>query len=51
MRILKLPDVRERLLAQSAEPIGSTPEQLATILAGDIAKYARVIRESGYKPE
>ena len=51
VRILNLPDVRERLLAQGAEPIGSTPEQLATILAGDIAKYARVIRESGYKPE
>lgn len=51
VRILKLPDVRERLLAQGAEPIGSTPEQLASILTGDIAKYARVIRESGYKPE
>ena len=51
VRILNLPDVRERLLAQGAEPIGSTPEQLASILAGDIAKYARVIRESGYKPE
>ncbi len=51
VRILKLPDVRERLLAQGAEPIGSTPEQLASILAADIAKYARVIRESGYKPE
>jgi tripartite-type tricarboxylate transporter receptor subunit TctC len=51
VRILKLPDVRERLLAQGAEPIGSTPEQLAAILAQDIAKYARVIRESGYKPE
>jgi tripartite-type tricarboxylate transporter receptor subunit TctC len=51
VRILKLPDVRERLLAQGAEPIGSTPEQLAAILAQDIAKYARVIKESGYKPE
>ena len=51
VRILKLPDVRERLLAQGAEPIGSTPEQLAAILAQDIAKYAKVIRESGYKPE
>jgi tripartite-type tricarboxylate transporter receptor subunit TctC len=51
VRILKLPDVRERLLAQGAEPIGSTPEQLAAILAADMAKYARVIRESGYKPE
>lgn len=51
VRILKLPDVKERLLAQGAEPIGSTPEQLAAILAADIAKYAKVIRESGYKPE
>ena len=51
VRILKLPDVKERLLAQGAEPIGSTPEQLAAILAADIAKYSKVIRESGYKPE
>lgn len=51
VRILKLPDVKERLLAQGAEPIGSTPEQLAATLAADIAKYAKVIRESGYKPE
>ena len=51
VRILKLPDVKERLLAQGAEPIGSTPEQLAAILSADIAKYAKVIRESGYKPE
>ncbi len=51
VRILKLPDVKERLLAQGAEPIGSTPEQLSAILAADIAKYAKVIRESGYKPE
>ncbi len=51
VRILKLSDVRERLLAQGAEPIGSTPEELAATLAADTAKYARVIRESGYKPE
>ena len=51
VRILKISDVRERLLAQGAEPIGSTPEELATILAADTAKYAKVIRESGYKPE
>ncbi len=51
VRILKLTDVRERLLAQGAEPIGSTPEELAATLAADTAKYARVIRESGYKPE
>ena len=51
VRILKIADVKERLLGQGAEPIGSTPEELATTLAADMAKYAKVIRESGYKPE
>jgi tripartite-type tricarboxylate transporter receptor subunit TctC len=47
VRIINLPDVKERLLAQGAEPIGSSPEQFATVLAGDIAKYAKVIKASG----
>ncbi len=51
VRILKIADVKERLLGQGAEPIGSTPEELATTLAADMAKYAKVIRESGSKPE
>ena len=50
-RIVNLPDVRERLLQQGAEPIGGTPEQLSATQQADIAKYARVIRESGFKPE
>jgi tripartite-type tricarboxylate transporter receptor subunit TctC len=51
VRIVNLPDVRERLLQQGAEPIGSTPEQLAATQLADTAKYAKVIRESGFKPE
>ncbi len=47
VRIINLPDVKERLLAQGAEPIGSTPEQFALVLASDIAKYAKVIKASG----
>ncbi len=47
VRIINLPDVKERLLAQGAEPIGSRPEQFAAVLANDIAKYAKVIKASG----
>jgi tripartite-type tricarboxylate transporter receptor subunit TctC len=51
VRIINLPDVKERLLLQGAEPIGSTPEQLAAVLANDIAKYAKVMKAAGVQPE
>ena len=51
VRIINLPDVKERLLLQGAEPIGSTPEQLAAVLANDIAKYAKVMKVAGVQPE
>jgi tripartite-type tricarboxylate transporter receptor subunit TctC len=51
VRIVNLPDVRERLLQQGAEPIGSTPEQLAATQQADIAKYARVLKDAGVRPE
>ena len=31
VRILELPDVKERLIAQGAEPVGDTPEQFAQV--------------------
>ena len=51
MRIVRLPDVREKLLQQGAEPVGGTAAELAATLQSDIAKYARVLREAGVKPE
>ena len=51
VRVLHLADVKERLVAQGADPIGSTPEQFAAVLARDIAKYAKVMKDSGTQPE
>ena len=50
-RIVSLPDIREKLLAQSYEPIGGTSEQFAGLIRADIDRYARVIREAGIKVE
>jgi tripartite-type tricarboxylate transporter receptor subunit TctC len=43
-RILRLPDVKERLLAIGAEPVGSTPEQFGEHLKNEVAKWERVIK-------
>jgi len=45
-RILKLPDVNERLSALGAEPVGDRPEQFATHIKSEIAKWAKVIKDA-----
>lgn len=45
-RILKLPDVTERVSALGAEAVGDRPEQFAAHLKSEIAKWARVIKDA-----
>ena len=45
LRILNLPELRERTRSQGIELAGSTPEQLSAFLKADIAKWTQVIRE------
>jgi tripartite-type tricarboxylate transporter receptor subunit TctC len=40
---LALPDVREYLIRDGAEPVGSTPEELAAFFRREVAKYAKII--------
>jgi tripartite-type tricarboxylate transporter receptor subunit TctC len=46
---LKAPDVRDKLIAQGLYPAGSTPEQFGAHLRAEMAKYAKVIKETGIK--
>jgi tripartite-type tricarboxylate transporter receptor subunit TctC len=51
VRALKLPDVRQLMLAQGAEPVSESPEQFAAIVKADIAKWSEVVRKSGAKAD
>jgi tripartite-type tricarboxylate transporter receptor subunit TctC len=48
-RILTAPDMRDRLLAQGAEPAPDSPADIARFIAAEAAKYARIVRTSGAK--
>jgi tripartite-type tricarboxylate transporter receptor subunit TctC len=50
-RVLRLPDVSERLLAQGMEPTSSTPEGFAAYIRSETAKWAKVVKAAGVKPE
>jgi tripartite-type tricarboxylate transporter receptor subunit TctC len=45
-RILRLPDVNERLLQQGAFATSTTPEQAAQRIRSEIAMWAKVIDEA-----
>jgi tripartite-type tricarboxylate transporter receptor subunit TctC len=51
IRILAMPDVRERFLAQGVEPLGSTPEQFGEHIRAQMAKWAKVVQDAGVKAE
>jgi len=48
-KALNAPDVKERLLAQGVEPVGSTPEQFTAHIESEMARYAAVVKSSGAK--
>jgi tripartite-type tricarboxylate transporter receptor subunit TctC len=50
-RILKLPDIQERLKVLGSEGIGNTPEQFAWFIRTEHAKYAKAIKDAGVKVE
>ncbi len=49
VRILSQPDVHERIVADGSEPVGSTPEEFREFMLADLAKWAKVVKESGAK--
>lgn len=46
-RIVKIPEIRDRFLALGAEPAGTTPDQFAAFFRNEVAKWAKVVKESG----
>jgi len=51
VRALRLPEMRERLESYGFEVVGNTPEEFTSRMRSESQRLARVIRESGAKPE
>jgi tripartite-type tricarboxylate transporter receptor subunit TctC len=51
VKITVLPDMKERLVTLGFEPVGSTPEEFAQRIAGELQRWGRVIRAAGIKAE
>jgi tripartite-type tricarboxylate transporter receptor subunit TctC len=49
--ILRAPEIRNRLAADSAEVVAGTPEQFAEFLKAELVKWAAVVKAAGITPE
>ena len=46
-RALRIPEVRERIAGFGFEPVGNSPEEFGEFVKADIARWAKVAKESG----
>ena len=49
VRVLNRPDVRERIVADGSEPVGSSPEEFRQFMLADLTKSVKLVKESGAK--
>jgi tripartite-type tricarboxylate transporter receptor subunit TctC len=50
-RTMKLPEVREKFLAQGAELLSGTPQETAAYLRAEVAKWGKVVKASGARAD
>jgi tripartite-type tricarboxylate transporter receptor subunit TctC len=51
VKAVQLPDVREKLIAQGAEPIIMTPEEMGAFVRAEIAKWGKVAKAANIRLE
>jgi tripartite-type tricarboxylate transporter receptor subunit TctC len=50
-RVMKLPEIRERITALGVDPASSTPEEFSRLIASDIAKWTAVAKAANIKAD
>ncbi len=50
-RLLQNPEVRGKLAAAGTEVLGSTPEEYAAYIRAELARWSRIVKESGAKAD
>lgn len=49
VRIMQMPDVKERLIGLGADPTTSTPQEFGELMKAETVKWAKVVKDSGAK--
>jgi tripartite-type tricarboxylate transporter receptor subunit TctC len=47
IKVLNMPDTKQRIVSDGSEPIGSAPEEFRKFLLADLDKWTKVVKQSG----
>ena len=50
-RALQSPEVQERFSREGAEPVASLPAEFGAYVRSEFAKYAKLVKDTGIKPD
>lgn len=51
IRILRLPEIKERFSSQGLDAVGSTPEELTALIKKEVVMYAKLVKQIGLQPQ
>jgi tripartite-type tricarboxylate transporter receptor subunit TctC len=51
VKILRTPDIREKLVAAGSDPVGSTPAEFQAYVKLELGRWGKLIRDNGIKGE
>jgi tripartite-type tricarboxylate transporter receptor subunit TctC len=49
VKILRMPDVKEKMAAVGAETVGNSPEEFAAFIRSERTKYAKIVKDANIK--
>jgi tripartite-type tricarboxylate transporter receptor subunit TctC len=47
VRIVRTPEVRDKFTGLGIDAVGNSPEEFATFIRAEVAKWAKVVKASG----
>jgi tripartite-type tricarboxylate transporter receptor subunit TctC len=51
VKMLRAPEMRDRLIADGTDPVGNTPEEFAAYIKSETDKWTKVIKAAGITPQ
>ena len=51
VKVMEIPDIRDKLIAQGTDPVGSSPEEFGVFMKSEAVKWSRVIKGANIKPD